>query len=323
MSTIIGMISARRSMKIFISQTKGKSREIAEILQNWLRAEMRLGDPWTSEDIPGGKDFREAIKEALKEARFGILCITADNQTNQWISYEAGVLIDRGVTVVPYVLDLDQRSNLPSPINNLQAVRVDWKGTKSLVTEINKAFGFPVDHAILMNTFDEKWPVFESMLNKVHQGKKTIADYEKAIDDFIKVIIGINEYRKKLDYSSLIDRAINLSIKGKYNREVIVDYVYEAIEGVRESLISENVSLINDSLVINIRDFFNESFIKDDLRDIIIRLEPFLPTESTSDVREDLLTRVKIEELEVYLRFHQKLAEKMQKELLLSIPGST
>jgi hypothetical protein len=304
--------------KIFISQTKGKSREIAEILQDWLRTEMRLGDPWTSEDIPGGRDFREAIKESLKEACFGILCITAENQTNQWISYEAGALTDRGVTVVPYILDLDKRSNLPPPINNLQAVRVDRKGTRSLVEEINKAFGCPVNHSILMKTFDEKWPEFEKRLNKINQPKKTIADYEKAIDDFIKIVIGINEYRKKLDYSPFVDEAIKLSINQKYDREVFVDYVYNAVEDVRESLISENMPLINESLIINIRNFFKESFTKDDLRSIITKLEPVLFTVSTPDIRDDLLTLVKVEELEVYLRLHQKLAEKMQEDILLS-----
>lgn len=305
-------------MNIFISQTKGKSREVAEALQDWLRTDIRLGDPWTSEDIPGGKNSKGAIKKALKNARFGILCITADNQTNQWIIFEAGVLESRGVTVFPYIIDLEQRSGLPRPINDVQGVFANEIGTKSLVSEINKAFGYPVHEATLMKAFDNEWPAFEKKLDKIRQPKKTVSDYEKAIDDFIKIIVGINEYRKKLDYSHLVNLARESFKDQTFDREAIVNSLYKIIEIERESLISQYMSDRSESPVINIRNFFKESFTKDDLRKIVVRLESIL----SGDVTEDLDTHIKIEELEVYLRYHQRLAERMREELLQNKPNS-
>lgn len=305
-------------MNIFISQTRGKSREVAQALQDWLRTEIRLGDPWTSEDILGGENFRDEIKEALEEARFGILCITADNRTNQWIIFEAGVLDNRGVTVFPYLIDLDQRSDLPPPINHLQGVFANRIGTKSLVSKINKAFGYPVHEATLMKAFDDKWPEFEKKLDKIRQPKKTVAAFERAVDDFIKIMVGINEYRKQLDYSQLVKWARESFKDQKYDREAIVSALHEMIEVEREALISKYMSDRSESPVIDIRNFFRESFTKDDLRDIVIRLE----RNFSDDVEEDLDTRIKAEELEVYLRYHQRLAERMQEELLRSNPNS-
>lgn len=304
-------------MNIFISQTKGISQEVAKALQNWLRTEIRLGDPWISEDIDGGDVSRSVITGALEKALFGILCITKENRTNQWIILEAGVLESRGVTVFPYIIDLDKRSDLPSPISHWQGVFADKIGTKSLVSKINKAFGYPVHEATLMKAFDDKWPAFEQKLDEIRQPKKTVADYEKAIDDFIKIIVGINEYRKKLDYSHLVNWARESLKDQKYDREAIVNSLHETIEIERESLISKYMSDRSESPVINIRNFFKESFTKDDLRDIVIRLEPVL----LGDVTEDLDTHIKAEELEVYLRYHQRLAERMQEELLRSKPN--
>jgi hypothetical protein len=106
-----------REFNIFISQSTGKSRDVAQVVTTWLREDMRIGNPWiASSDIDGGDDFREAINEALREARFGIFFFTTENLANQWMLYEVGFLLSRGVPIFPYAIDTAKLSDIPPPI---------------------------------------------------------------------------------------------------------------------------------------------------------------------------------------------------------------
>jgi hypothetical protein len=202
-------------MNIFISQTSGKSRSAAKTLKKWLIEEMQLGTPWMSTDIPGGDPWKETIRNALKEARIGILCLTAENLANQWIVYEAGAMYFSGIKVFPYVIDSSKFRDLPHPVKDLQGARADREGTESLVIEINRALGSQISERRLLETFNSKWEILKQSLEIIHRRK----DYEKAIDDFIAVIIFINEFRKSLDFSPMVSRAIVASGKRSYSRK--------------------------------------------------------------------------------------------------------
>jgi len=302
-------------MNIFISQTAGKSRAAATILKNWLVKEMRIGDPWMSTDIHGGDNWRKAIRRALKEARIGILCITADNLANQWIVYEAGAMDFSRIKVFPYVIDSTKFRNLPSPLSHLQGARAaDKEGTKSLVIKINNALGRPVSKEKLLETFEFKWEILKNNLENIHRSK----DYEKAIDDFITVILIMNEFRKSLDFSTIVAEFIESSQNQGYNRKKTVQSVFSAIEEHREDFIKENnYNKINPALTRKVRAFFKRNFKKDNLQKIIIKLEPILLSESKTEKEKEkeMLSLIQIELLEVFLHFHRMLAEGLRDDL--------
>lgn len=301
-------------MNIFISQTTGKSRAIATVLKKWLVEEMHLGTPWMSTDIPGGDNWKEAIRSALKEARIGILCLTADNLTNQWIVYEGGAMYFSGIKVFPYLIGSVKFRNLPPPILDLQGARADREGTESLVIEINKALGNPVSERRLLETFNSKWKILRQNLENIHRSK----DYEEAVDDFIKVIIVMNEFRKSLDFSTMVVNAIESSENQIYNRKKTVESVFKAIEEHREKFIKENnYTKINRALTTKVRVFFKKHFTKSDLQKIIIKLESILSSESKTEKEKEkeMWSIIQIELLEVFLHFHRMLAEGLKKEL--------
>jgi hypothetical protein len=297
-------------MNVFISQTKGKSREVAQALQDWLRDDMRICKPWLSEDIQGGENWRKAINEALTQARFGIICITADNLTNQWIILEAGVLDIRGIKVFPYIIDLDKRRELPSPIRHIQGRKADCEGTKDLVFAINKALDSPVSEAALEKAFNFNWKKLEKRLKAIVY--PPVSEYEKLIDDFVKIFMNVDEYRRSLNFSPVADRiAGSITGPGDYDREAVVANVHRIIEESRERFDRESY------LVGNVRDFFKEKFTKDHLREIVIRLEPILLSGSPPDVKlDELKRRIKIEELEIYLGFQQVLVDKLRERIV-------
>ncbi|HEY0404913.1 MAG TPA: TIR domain-containing protein [Pyrinomonadaceae bacterium] len=297
-------------MNIFISQTKGKSREVALALQAWLRDDMRLGTPWMSEDIPGGANWKIAIKEALQEARFGVLCITDDNLTNQWIILETGILDFNGITVFPYAIDLEKLRQLPSPIDHLQAKRALKKETnESLVIKINEALGRPMSDAVLARTFKSKWKKLEKELQRIC--RPPVDDIEKVVDDFVRIFMEVNEYRKSLDFSTMArDTIESYTSEKEYDRETTVATVYEAIEESRKSFDRKSI------LIGNARDFFREYFKEENLRGIIERLEPILfSADSNNKKYEEMMRRITIEELRVYLHFHEILVEMLKSRL--------
>lgn len=271
---------------------------------------MRLGNPWLSEDIQGGENWRKAINEALTQARFGIICITADNLTNQWIILEAGILDIRGIKVFPYIIDLDKRRELPSPINHIQGRKTDRKGTEDLVFALNKALGSPVSEAALQKAFNSKWKILEKKLKSILQ--PPLSEYEKVIDDFIKIFLDVNEYRRSLDFSTAADEITkSITEPEDYDREAVVEHVHQRIEESRERFDRQNY------LVGNVRDFFKEQFTKDHLREIVIRMEPILLSGSPPDAKlDELKRRIKIEELEVYLSFQQVLVDKLRERIV-------
>jgi hypothetical protein len=311
-------------MNVFISQTKGKSQEVAEVVRVWLQSEMQLCDPWMSpSDIKGGDNWREEINKALEEARFGIIFLTADNVKNPWIFFEAGILILKGIKVFPYVIDLDRLGKLPAPINHLQGERVGRKATEHLVIAIHEALGKPFSSEALLATFESKWGKLEKDLNDILD--PPVDYYQNIIDDFTEVFLDVNKYREGLDFSPNVDEAIELLIKQKNEngKEVDVDCVHKLIEdkmvdSVYRVIEKEREKFNRESKLIgNVSDFFREHFEKKDLRNVINRLSPSLWSDlPLVEKVKELQRRVKIQESEVYLHYHQILLDKLKARII-------
>ena len=74
-------------MRAFISWSDRIGREIANI----FKREFEMINPHISFYV-ADRDNQTEWKKALDEARLGILCVTEENQANQWFLYEAGAL---------------------------------------------------------------------------------------------------------------------------------------------------------------------------------------------------------------------------------------
>jgi hypothetical protein len=308
---------------IFISQSTGKSRDIAEVVAVWLREDMQLGNPWiASSNIEGGENSREAINKALQEARIGIIFLTTDNVANQWIFYEIGFLLARGITIFPYVIDLERLSDLPAPINHLQGKRVNKNGTKDLVIAINKALGSPISVEVLLKKFNSKWKKLDTSLKPILE--PSVDDYNSIIDDFIELFLAVNKYRASLNFSAYADEAVRLVKKqkslivGQNNKnkeeivknaivDKIVESAYKEIEDKRKLFINKESNLVG-----NVSNFIQEYFTVEDLQKIVTRLVKIL----WSHPRRELERHIKIEESAVYLHYHQKLLDKLRERIV-------
>ncbi len=124
-------------MNVFLGWSGELSHKVALLFRDWLPRVIQAVEPFVSDrDIPKGTEGKEELKKQLKNASFGILCITKDNVDAQWICYEAGAMAD--IPVSPFLLDVDS-SGVPAPLFGLQYTVNDETDVNQLVRDINSA----------------------------------------------------------------------------------------------------------------------------------------------------------------------------------------
>jgi TIR domain len=130
-------------VKVFISWSGQRSRAVAGALHTWLPDTVNYVKPWMSRrDINAGAKWTPEINAQLSETKFGIICLTPENQHAPWIMFEAGALAKTldDAYVVPYLINMED-SEVEGPLSQFQAVSMDEQGTFDLVQSINNALG--------------------------------------------------------------------------------------------------------------------------------------------------------------------------------------
>jgi hypothetical protein len=81
----------------------------------------------SSEDIEAGTRWGSHVTTELSVTRFGIICLTPENQTAPWLLFEAGALAKtiENTYVVPYLIDLELAEIQHGPLNQFQAKRAN------------------------------------------------------------------------------------------------------------------------------------------------------------------------------------------------------
>ena len=156
-------------MKIFISWSGQKSRDIAEYLRTWLLEVIQSLDPFCSHgDIPSGMRWQDVIGQRLSETAFGILIITPDNKESMWICFEAGALSKhiQDTRVIPLTFGLPV-SNLKLPLSQFQAKEFSKENIRIILGEINILLDKPLSEAMLNKLFDRSWLELEDHVSKV------------------------------------------------------------------------------------------------------------------------------------------------------------
>ena len=155
-------------MRVFISWSKEPSRIVAESLRDWLPDVIQSIEPWmSSADIGAGARWSTKVAEALAATKIGILCVTADNQREPWLLFEAGALAKTltDTFVCPYLIQMRTADLSPGPLTQFQAKLSDQEGTFDLVSTVNTALGpDALAPERLRRLFERSWPHLEAKL---------------------------------------------------------------------------------------------------------------------------------------------------------------
>ena len=148
---------------VFISWSGERSKRAAEALREWLGTVLQNARPWMSEtDIEKGSRGLDEIARALEGMKVGIICLTPENLTAEWILYEAGALsktLDAKTRVCTYLLAGLESANLKAPLSLFQWTKANKDDTRKLIHTINKHLdATPVPDGRLDSTFEKGWP---------------------------------------------------------------------------------------------------------------------------------------------------------------------
>jgi hypothetical protein len=158
---------------IFISWSGRRSQLIAEALTVLLEKVFEAGLQnrifLSSRDIRMGGDWKLQINQALRESKYGVVCLTPENKSAPWPLFEAGALSKTAgeVSVCPYLHDFSPR-DLDRPLEQFNATTTSKEGTKELLKAINKSLnGAAHPPNALDALFEYHWPQFERSISCV------------------------------------------------------------------------------------------------------------------------------------------------------------
>lgn len=179
-------------VKIFISWSGDRSRELAELLAGWIPNVIQTVECFfSSTGIRAGDRWNEEINSQLEVTDFGILCVTPGNIGAPWLNYEAGALAKRVTEksrVVPITMGFSP-DTLPAPLRQFNGVTDNEAGFKSLITSIAETAQSPVN---VDEVFSVWWPVVEPKLATLPDPLDEAAPPEPpSTDDVLSEVLGI------------------------------------------------------------------------------------------------------------------------------------
>jgi hypothetical protein len=148
-------------MKVFISWSGDRSKQLAEAIHWWLPHVMQFAKPYfTPSDIDKGKRWNNEISKELGQSQIGIITMTEENLTSPWIMFEAGAIskvVEEGL-VCPIVFGI-KTTDLVGPLKNFQAIAFNKAEVRQLLGTINKAGKeAALPERSLDEQFDKWWP---------------------------------------------------------------------------------------------------------------------------------------------------------------------
>jgi len=156
-------------MNLFLSWSKDRSKSLATFLHGWLPSVIQRVEPWMSaEDIDKGQRWGKELAERLATTVEGIVCVTADNMREPWLTFEAGALSKQvgEARVRPVLLDL-KPADLTGPLSQFQATSLtDRPDVFRLLTSLNKGCEKQLDPQTLATSFERAWPDFASFIER-------------------------------------------------------------------------------------------------------------------------------------------------------------
>jgi hypothetical protein len=158
-------------VKVFLSWSGKKSREIATAFHDWLPYVIQTAKPFISTgDIDKGKRWSEVLANELSEVGYGIIFITQDNFKEPWINFEAGAIskaIDISY-VSPFLFNIEA-ARIQGPLQQFQFTINDKEDIFNLIRSINNRLSAEqqLTYEVLRREFDTWWPELKNELDDI------------------------------------------------------------------------------------------------------------------------------------------------------------
>lgn len=178
-------------MKVFISWSGHRSQAIACALRDWLPMVLQHVEPWVSKsDISAGERWAQSVAGELETANFGIICVTPENISSEWILFEAGALSKsmQDGKVIPLLYDLDF-SDISGPLAQFQAKKLDLPGITEAIDAINKVSKNPAASDIVAKIVPALWGQLEKSISETVPQKETSGKHKRTQSEVLEELV--------------------------------------------------------------------------------------------------------------------------------------
>lgn len=163
-------------MNIFISWSGEESKQIANLLKNWIPTILQSAKPYfTPSDIEKGSKWESEITKKLNECKVGIICLTSKNTEKSWILFEAGALSNKleKSRVCPILFGLSN-SDLKGPLATFQTTEFNKEDLKKLMKSINSLLEEnKIAEQVFEEVFEAFYPKLESNILGILESSET------------------------------------------------------------------------------------------------------------------------------------------------------
>jgi hypothetical protein len=207
----IETLTLSSSLGVCISWSGDASRLVAEALGKWIPNIFQDVDTFvSSNDIDAGSNWFGKIQDELARTRFGIVCLTPDNLSRQWIHFEAGAIakqVAEKTRMIPYLHHVN-KTDLTLPLSLYQAVNADKNGTLALIKSLNTVRPQPFDESRVETLFEKWWGDLENTLGNI---KSIVSEkkVQRTDRDILEEILTILRNTPKSDTSRRIRERIS------------------------------------------------------------------------------------------------------------------
>lgn len=198
-------------MRVFISWSGARSKQIGGALYEWLPNVLQFVEPFLSDELEKGIRWSETIALELAKANFGIICVTPENVDAAWLNFEAGALAkivdDR---VAPFLTDLAP-SDVVGPLNQFHMTQPNFKDVERLVDSINASSDNPLTALQITSAVKMWWPKLQETLEGIHPPQATVVpdkkrDAEDLIPEILERVRDIQRNSRGADESSFASK---------------------------------------------------------------------------------------------------------------------
>jgi hypothetical protein len=193
-------------MKVFLSWSGEQSHKVAVVLRDWFPSVIQSLVPYvSSEDIDKGARWSTDIATELADSTFGILCVTRENLTAPWLTFEAGALsktMEKSF-VCPFLFNI-KRSEVDGPILQFQSTIFEKEDIKKLLKTLNKACGEDkLTEDRLDKAFEVWYPTLEEELKKIEpliEEEKSSKEQSQEVpnNEILEEILELSRLNQKL-----------------------------------------------------------------------------------------------------------------------------
>ncbi|HDY66994.1 MAG TPA: TIR domain-containing protein [Candidatus Scalindua sp.] len=177
-------------MKVFLSWSGDRSKQIAEVFCDWLKQVIQVVEPFISTDIEKGKRGLDEIKQQLEGSKIGIIFLTKDNYNKPWLLFEAGAL-SKDSPVCTFLYDLKD-TDITGPLTQFQSTKNEKDEIKKLISTINQSVNKKkrrLDEKTLSGVFENYWPHLEEGLKNIPESKTEEGATRRDNNDLLEEIL--------------------------------------------------------------------------------------------------------------------------------------